>query len=114
MRTYETQSGTKVLLKDHSVDVGSVAPGVLDKVVQAARPSYAQRDVLESFVVTSAHDGTHSDDSLHDDGLAIDFRVWGFTDPQREAAATEIQRRLGKRWDVVDEVDHLHIEYDPA
>jgi hypothetical protein len=50
---------------------------------------------------------------LHDDGLALDLRVWGFTDDERAQVAYEIQERLGVRWDVVDEVTHLHIEYDP-
>jgi hypothetical protein len=114
MRIYETESGTKVRLKDHSVDVESVAPGVVDTVVEAARPSYAERDALQSFVITSAHDGTHSAGSLHDDGLAIDLRVWGFSDAQAKRATAEIQSRLGERWDVVYEGTHIHIEYDPS
>jgi len=114
MRTYETESGTKVRLKDHSVDVESVAPGVLDTVVEAAQPSYAERDNVQNFVVTSAHDGEHSPRSLHDDGLAIDLRVWGFTEAEAKRATAEIQQRLGKRWDVVYEGTHIHIEYDPS
>lgn len=114
MRTYETESGTKVRLKDESVDVASIAPGVLDRVVEAARPSYERRGALQSFVITSAHDGTHSDASLHDDGLALDLRVWGFTEAEAKRATAEIQRRLGDRWDVVYEETHIHIEYDPS
>jgi len=114
MRIYETESGTKVRLKDHSVDVESVAPGVLDTVVEAALPSYERRDNLENFVVTSAHDGTHSEGSLHDDGLAIDLRVWGFSDAEAKRATAETQQRLGTRWDVIYEGTHIHVEYDPA
>jgi hypothetical protein len=114
MRIYETESGTKVRLKDESVDVASVAPGVVDTVVEAAQPSYEQRDALQSFVITSAHDGEHSPGSLHDDGLAIDLRVWGFSDAQAKRATAEIQSRLGERWDVVYEGTHIHIEYDPS
>ena len=114
MRIYETESGTKVRLKDHSVDVESVAPGVLDTVVEAARPSYEERGALQSFVITSAHDGTHSAGSLHDDGLAIDLRVWGFSDAQAKRATSEIQQQLGTRWDVIYEGTHIHVEYDPA
>jgi len=114
MRIYETESATKVRLKDESVDVLNLAPGVLDEVVDAARPSYAERDNLQHFVVTSAHDGTHSEGSLHDDGLALDLRVWGFTDAEAKRATAEIQGRLGERWDVVYEGTHIHIEYDPS
>jgi len=114
MRIYETESGTKVRLKDESVDVASVAPGVLDRVVEAARTSYVERENLQNFVVTSAHDGTHSEGSLHDDGLAIDLRVWGFTEAEAKRATAEIQSRLGERWDVVYEGTHIHCEYDPS
>lgn len=114
MRTYETESGTKVRLKDESVDVLNLAPGVLDEVVEAARPSYAEREALQSFVITSAHDGTHSEGSLHNDGLALDLRVWGFTEAEAKRATAEIQERLGERWDVIYEGTHIHVEYDPS
>jgi hypothetical protein len=114
VRTYETDSGVEVYLKDESVDVASVAPGVVDTVVEAAQPSYAGRDNLQNFVVTSGHDGEHSPGSLHDDGLAVDLRVWGFTDAEAKRTTAEIQQRLGGRWDVVYEGTHIHVEYDPS
>jgi hypothetical protein len=113
MRTYTTERGVRASLKDDSVDVESVAPGVLDAILEAAWPSYSRRGAQDSFVVTSAHDGTHSPGSLHDDGLAVDLRVWAFSDDERKAVAYEIQKRLGARWDVVDEGTHIHVEYDP-
>jgi hypothetical protein len=113
MRTYKTEAGLSVKLKDDSVDVESVAPGVLEQVVEAARPQYAKRRNLGNFVVTSAHDGTHSDNSLHDDGLAVDLRVWGFSDAQARRVTTGIQAALGEHWDVVYETDHIHCEFDP-
>ena len=114
MRTHITAQGQEVQLKDGSVDVKSVAPGVLDEVVTAARPSYERRDNLQHFVVTSAHDGVHSESSLHDDGLAIDLRVWGFSEAEAKRVTGEIQERLGQRWDVVYEGTHIHVEYDPS
>lgn len=113
VRTHTTEDGRTVQLKDDSVDVGSLAPGVLDRVVEAARPAYAKRQNLENLVVTSAHDGTHSEGSLHDDGLAVDLRVWGFSDAQARRVTTAIQEQLGRKWDVVYESTHIHIEYDP-
>jgi len=109
MRTHTT-----IRLKDASVDAESVAPGVLDDVVEAAFPSYDQRGNLSNFVITSAHDGTHSEGSLHDDGLAVDLRVWGFSEAEAKRTTAEIQDRLGERWDVIYEGTHIHVEYDPA
>jgi len=114
MRTYVTDQGQEVQLKDESVDVESVAPGVLVEVVTAARTPYERRDNLENLVVTSAHDGQHSEGSLHDDGLAIDLRVWGFSEAEAKRVTVEIQERLGQRWDVVYEGTHIHVEYDPS
>ena len=114
MRTHVTDQGHEVQLKDESVDVESVAPGVLAEVVKAARPSYERRDNLQHFVVTSAHDGVHSEGSLHEDGLAIDLRVWGFSEAEARRTSAEIQQRLGRRWDVVYEGTHIHVEYDPS
>lgn len=112
MRTYTTESGRQIQLKDESVDVESVAPGVVEKVVSAAWDSYVRRDNADNLVITSAHDGTHSEGSLHDDGLAIDLRVWGFSDAEAKRATAEIQRRLGDRWDCIYESTHIHVEYD--
>ena len=68
-------------------------------------------------VVTSACDGWHMKNSLHYDGLAWDWRIWGLEDPR--AAADEIRERLREidpRYDVVygdpRHLDHIHIEYD--
>jgi len=113
VRTHTTEDGRTVQLKDDSVDVGSLAPGVLEQVIEAARSAYVKRDNAENLVVTSAHDGTHSDGSLHDDGLAVDLRVWGFSDAQARRVTTGIQAQLGEHWDVVYEGDHIHVEFDP-
>lgn len=113
MRRYTTENGVTARLKDESVDVANVAPGVLDEVIEAAKPSYQRRGNIEHFVVTSAHDGTHSEDSLHDDGLAIDLRVWGFSESEAKRVTEELQATLGERYDVVYETDHIHIEFDP-
>lgn len=51
--------------------------------------------------------------SLHYTGNAFDLRVWIYTEKQRKALLTQLRKKLGIDYDVVDEVDHLHIEYDP-
>lgn len=113
VRTYVTASGrAAVKLKDDTVDVQSVPQSVLDEILEAALPSYRKREALDVFVVTSAHDGRHSSGTLHDDGLAIDLRVWEFTEAERRAVCEEMADRLGDSYDVVDETDHIHVEYD--
>ena len=68
-------------------------------------------------VLTSACDGSHSRNSLHSQGLAWDWRIWGLEDVQK--TAQEIRKTLqiiDPRYDVVygdsKHLDHIHIEYD--
>jgi hypothetical protein len=59
--------------------------------------------------ITSAHDGTHSKNSLHSVGLAIDLRtrnlrgnIW--------MIARSVAWILGEPWVVILESNHLHIQ----
>ena len=58
------------------------------------------------LVITSAAEGSHSAGSLHYDGKAVDIRKLGLFH-------REIVQILGPGYDVVDEDDHWHIEWDP-
>ena len=58
------------------------------------------------FFVTSIREGTHSPGSLHYCGMAFDYDRQG-RDIALDRAA------LGNGWDVVDESNHRHAEYDP-
>jgi len=64
----------------------------------------------EEAVLTSAGEGTHSVGSLHYANDAVDVRM-----PKKNAGevAQELRRRLGKDFDVVVELDHIHVEHDP-
>lgn len=75
-------------------------------------------------VITSGTDEGHgkgpskpgkADGTLHDDGLALDFRSKTIPVPERAAIAREIKAELGKGYDVVNETKppHFHIEWDP-
>ena len=64
-------------------------------------------------VVTSGNDAYHKKGSKHYTDQAIDLRVWGFDDRQRRSAHVWIAKVLGRDFDVVDEIDHLHLEWDP-
>lgn len=85
------------------------------------------RDVAPSLrddtvMVTSANDSVHSYGSLHYRGEAWDIRTTGggpnapgqIISGEADVWAAAIRKGLGQGWDVVDEGDHIHIEYDPA
>jgi hypothetical protein len=64
---------------------------------------------VEEAVITSARDGVHQEDSFHYKGQAIDLRTHHVLD----ALTREIKRSLGVDYDVINEGDHIHVEYDP-
>ena len=66
--------------------------------------------------ITSGMDGVHSANSLHyrdDICRAIDLRTRFFTTAERKLVCLKLKKVLGREYDVVDEEDHFHIEYDP-
>jgi len=65
----------------------------------------------EEPIITSTAEGTHLPWSYHYIGRALDFRF-----PLRKEVETcikELKEKLGEDYDVVEEEDHIHIEYDP-
>ena len=67
----------------------------------------------KELVITSLDDSVHGTGSLHDSGNAFDARTNYFTDQERKVVHAEIKAALDVNFDIVDEVNHLHIEYDP-
>lgn len=64
------------------------------------------------LVVTSAIEGTHSRASIHYTGGAVDLRRP--LDPATaQAVARDLKADLGDDFDVVLEVDHIHVEFQP-
>lgn len=63
--------------------------------------------------VTSAFDGKHMKDSLHYTGLAMDFRTKNLSEQDAKKWASDMSKELGKDYQCVIEVDHLHVEFDP-
>lgn len=61
-------------------------------------------------VVTSTYDGDHRPNSLHYSNEAIDLRL-----PAKAGGEVVIKLReyLGQNYDVIPEVSHIHVEYDP-
>ena len=66
--------------------------------------------------ITSANDRRHGDDSLHYKNSAFDIRIFNIIgDVHREAKlwAERMQEALGSNYDVIYELNHIHVEYDP-
>ena len=64
----------------------------------------------ELFVITSTYEGNHSAGSLHYSNDAFDIASSKLTE---KAITDGIKSRLGPSYDVVLELNHVHIEYDP-
>jgi len=62
------------------------------------------------LVVTSTFEGNHKARSLHYAHLAFDFRQ---PKGERGGLLTALIKGLGVDYDVIPEMDHIHIEYDP-
>lgn len=67
-------------------------------------------DEGNELIITSTFEGHHSAGSLHYADLAIDFRL---PNKNRERVVRKIRKYLRPDYDVIMEVDHLHVEYDP-
>ena len=63
-------------------------------------------------VITSTYDGNHSPASLHYANLAIDLRLPTAVMTVLIEITTELKQSLGNNYDVVQEHNHYHIEYD--
>lgn len=63
--------------------------------------------------ITSINDGHHMDGSLHYRGCAVDLRIRSVDSSDVVGLMAALRRCLGSDFDVVLEVDHIHIEYDP-
>ncbi len=82
---------------------------IIEAPVDRVFNSIAGRDSIVTFTTN----GTHRPDSLHPFGDAIDFRTRDLTDDQRRRVRDLLAESLGDDYDVLDEGDHIHIEFDP-
>ena len=93
----------------------SILPGV---ILQGLQPEILialmnlTMCVPEGITITSALDGEHMLGSKHYIGQAIDVRTFNWGEGQKQELR-ECLRGLGRDYDVVQEHDHLHIEFDP-
>lgn len=63
----------------------------------------------DEMVVTSTYEGRHMSGSLHYANLAIDIRLAGVS----ADFVNSLKKKLGRDYDIINESNHIHIEYDP-
>lgn len=75
-----------------------------------------QRVAGKAPTVTSCREGRHMDGSFHYLGRAFDLRIRNVPAWKWKRLAQELRNALGPEWDVVLEVDklHIHVELDRA
>ena len=89
-----------------------IKQGVIGDLQTVAQKGFGRvaklyKDYGGDLFVTSIRESNHSPGSLHYIGLAFDIR------PLISVKLISIKKVLGHGWDVVDEGNHIHCEYDP-
>ena len=92
------------------VDISRLNPEIRRTLTPLAK---AWRLEEEELVITSTYEGNHLPSSLHYHNDAIDVRWPMEMKKGRADFAKKIAAMLGRDFDVVPELNHLHIEYDP-
>lgn len=91
-------------------------PGVdISRLNRGIRRFLAKADAVYAFcgedmVVTSTYEGTHGPSSLHYANDAIDIRT---PNEHKVEIYRDLKAIKPELYDVVDEGDHTHAEYDP-
>jgi hypothetical protein len=91
----------------------------IEAIVTAAEYAYEKNGAPMEVTVTSCNDGHHMPGSLHYENRAVDLRTgMNWVPPllsraQVQQIIYDMKTVLGKDFDVVLEVDHIHGEYDP-
>lgn len=64
-------------------------------------------------VITSVTGGKHMKGSLHPKGFAFDIRTRSLSTTNKVFLLSELTNSLPNDFDVIDESDHIHVEFDP-
>lgn len=68
---------------------------------------------FDNVTLTSANDGDHMEGSKHGEGNGLDIRIWAMAVYDEIRAVVLLKWELGPDYDIVQEKDHIHVEYDP-
>lgn len=93
---------------------GVQAKGIGNEILEAILTAQAVYiEAGQQFIITALMDGKHMPDSLHYKGMAVDLRTRELFNTTPQNIVNLLKARLGYKYDVVLESDHIHIEYDP-
>jgi len=95
-------------IKDGVIMAGLKLP--MRKVLKEADKLWKENG--EELVVTSALDGTHSAGSYHYFGYALDFRTRYFLSGKAKIIAGKLQQKLGNKYFVIFEGNHIHVQFN--
>jgi hypothetical protein len=99
-----------MLLLKPGVRVTGLRPEILLAVVAAER---VFEEAHVDLMLTSCLEGKHSQGSLHYAGQAVDLRTRDVAPADRAKLVARLRECLGADYDMVLEVDHIHIEFQP-
>lgn len=91
-----------------------VKAGVMPRIlIIAAAAVNAAEGMGVDIVITAGIDGKHMINSKHFTYEALDLRRSNIPAAQLLPYTHRLQARLGSAYQVILEVDHIHVEYDP-
>jgi hypothetical protein len=96
---------------DNGVDLNGMKPETLAGFVVVV--FYFIMEIKQPCRLTSGTEGPHGHNSLHFAGLAFDIGKAGVREVFQPKVRADLAARLGDQFDVVDEGNHWHIEYQP-
>jgi len=98
--------------KGTDAKVKGMQPEILLAVIIAN--DLMERTFNRGLTLTSVTD-SHKDkpSSLHNVGMAFDMRTWEMSGNEKAKFSSELRNLLGEEYDVVEEGNHIHIEFDP-
>jgi uncharacterized protein RhaS with RHS repeats len=99
----------------YATEYGTTGAGLTTNMtgIEGSVDRVFQNIATHDAVVTYTTNGTHSPNSLHYGGNAVDLRTRDLTSQQRQQATDQLRGALGRDYDVINEGNHIHIEYDP-
>lgn len=108
------ENGKNKGTKDMKIKSGVKVNGMNTEILLAtiiADDIYSKHN--QELVITEITGGKHGRGSKHYIGNAVDIRTNYFTKSEAESVAKDLSEALSEQYDVVLEVDHIHIEFDP-